>query len=80
MNFEDNVKQRIYYFFDKGEFVDSLEEDCIDRAVKTFVRDPSHKMTDTFDFVIEYDKKMGGYTNFRYDNFKKLVDKYKKLI
>lgn len=79
-NFDENeknyTKARIYYFFNAGEFEDTLEEDNIDRAVKSFLKIPG-KTANSFDFVIEYDKKFGSYQTFRYDFFKHILKRLK---
>lgn len=74
---EEDYHQKRYYFFRAGEFEYSVDEDNPEKAISVYLNDSN--TSKQFDFLIEYDKKFGGYTTFRNDFFKKYLVKKSRI-
>lgn len=71
----EQQKQKVFYFFKQGEFMDTIEADSKKKAVSGFLE--TFKIND-FDLLIEFNKKDDSYQVYRFENLKKCLRHQKK--
>lgn len=64
----DDYKQYVFYLFNKGEFMESIEENDLKTALKEYSK--IYKLKD-YDLLIQYDKKNDDYLIIRNTQLKK---------